>query len=166
MSLQAITEKFAYDELVDYYTQVDQPRHPDAKRLLDYWNACIAANGDFVVGRDIPARPIANLLHSIVVYEPFEDESDLRVRLAGDNTRRVIRADLKGTLLSQQFIGKDFTHHLMASLEVIRTKRPQTIDSSLRRANVEELHSEILLLPATAPDRKVVWLIVGMFFFA
>ena len=165
MSLHAIKDDFAYNELVDYYKQVDEPRHPDAKRLLDYWNGCIAAKGDFVIGRDIPARPIANLLHSIVVYEPFADASDLCVRLAGDNTRRLFHVDLKGTLLSQQFSGKDFTHHLTASFDVIRTKQPQTIESSLRRGNVEELHSEVLLLPVTAPDRKAVWLIVGMFFF-
>src|SRR5258708_2143083 len=164
-SLQATKEKFAYDELVDYYKHVDAPRHPDAIRLLDYWHSCIAEHGDFIVGRDMPARPIANLLRNVVVYEPFPDASDLRVRLAGDGTRRTFQVELKGTLLSEQFSGKDFEHHRAVSFEVIGSKRPMIIESRLRRGNVEELHSEIVLLPVTAQDRKTVLLIVGMFFF-
>lgn len=163
--LRSSDETFDYANLVDYYTHVDEPRHPEAICLLHHWQACVAQSGDFLIGRDIPARPIAKLLNSIVVYEPLPGDGDLRVRLAGDNTRRQFQVDLKGTLLSQQFTGKDFIHHLTASLEVIRTKRPIAIDSSLRRGNVEELHSEILLLPATAPDRRSGWLVVGMFFF-
>jgi hypothetical protein len=164
-SLQAVQEKFAYGELVDYYKPVDEPRHPDAKRLLDYWNARIAAHGDFIIGRDMPARPIASILRSIVVYEPFADESDFRVRLAGDGTRRMLKVDLKGTLLSEQFRGKDFEHHRAASLEVIHSKCAMIIESSLRRGNIEELHSEIVLLPALARDLTSALLIVGMFFF-
>jgi hypothetical protein len=164
-NLLAVKEKFAYDELVDYYKHVEKPRHTDGRRLLDYWHECIAEHGEFVVGRDMPARPVASILRSIVVYEPFDDESDLRVRLAGDSTRLILRVDLKGTLLSEQFSGKDFEHHRAASFAVLRTKRPMVLESSLRRGNVEELHSEIVLLPATAQDMKSALLIVGMFFF-
>lgn len=165
MSPQATKENFAYDERVDYYEQVDEPRHPDAVRLLHHWHACVAAHGDFLMGRDMPARPIASLLRSIVVYEPFADASDFRVRLAGDSTRRMLKVDLKDTLLSQQFRRKDFEHHRAVSLEVIRSTRPMIMESSVRRGNVEELHSEIVLLPARSRDLKSVLLIVGMFFF-
>src|SRR5258706_6428973 len=123
-SLGTSEEPFDYANLVGYYTHVDEPRHADAICLLQHWQACVAESGDFLIGRDIPARPIAKLLHSIVVYEPLPGDGDLRVRLAGDNTRRLFHVDLKGTLLSQQFSGKDFTHHLAASFEVIRTKWP------------------------------------------
>ena len=87
------------------------------------------------------------------------------MRLAGAMVRHRVQPDLKGSLLSQQFSGEDFKHHLASSLEALRTKLPMILDSSLKRGNVEEIHSEILLMPVTAADLKTPWLIVGMFYF-
>ena len=165
LTLRARAEGFRFEELVDYYATVKEPRHPDAMRMLDYWRDCVDNEGDFIAGRDIPARPIARLLRSIVVYEPVAGGTDFRVRLAGDSARRRFQGDIKGTLLSDQFCGRDLEHHQAAAVETMRTKRPMAIDSRLKRGAVEELHSEILLLPVTAPDRKSTWLLVGMFFF-
>ena len=165
LTLRARTEDFDFEPLVDDYATVREPRHAEARKLLDYWCDRVDNAGDFIVGRDIPARPIASLLRSIVVYEPVWDSMDFRVRLAGDSARRRFQGDIKGTLLSEQFSGRDLEHHLAAAIETIRTKRPMAIESRLKRGTVEELHSEILLLPVTAPDRQSTWLLVGMFFF-
>jgi hypothetical protein len=166
LTLRARAEAYSFEELVDYYAEVNEPRHADAKKLLDYWRDCVDNKGDFIVGRDIPARPIASLLRSVVVYEPVAGGRDFRVRLAGDTARRRFDGDIKGALLSEQFFGRDLEHHQAASMDTIRTKRPLTIDSRLKRGTVEELHSEVLLLPVTAPDLKSTWLLVGLFFFS
>src|SRR5258708_5481458 len=88
-----------YGDLVDYYRRVDAPRHPEAIRLLAYWRACVAAHGAFVNGRDIPARPIAGLLRSIVINEPLPGKTDMRVRLAGTSVRRRFGGDIRGHML-------------------------------------------------------------------
>jgi hypothetical protein len=162
---QFATPGFNYAELIDHYLCVEQPRHAGAKKLLAYWQDCMAKGDGFVVGRDIPARPIAEVLSNIVLYEPLPDGSDLKVRLAGASVRHRVVPDLKGSLLSQQFFGEDFKHHLASSFETIRSGVPTVLDSSLRRGSFEEMHSEVLLLPVTAPDLVSKWLLVGMFYF-
>ena len=152
--------------LVEYYGLVPEPRHPDAVKLLDYWKACMAKGHGFVVGRDIPARSIASILRSVVVCEPLPDGSDLKLRLAGANVRRRFQGEIKGSLLSQIYPGEDFSHHLSASIDVIRSGKPSTFDTSLKRDGIQELHSEILVLPVTAPDLKAAWVLIGMFYFS
>jgi hypothetical protein len=151
-------------DLVEYYKRVAEPRHDDAARLLAYWQSCMAAGG-FVVGRDLPARPIAGLLQSIAMHVPLADYSDFRVRLTGSAIMRRFGGDTRGRLLSEIFPPEDFKHHLAASIEVVTTGRPIVLDSSLKRGNLEEMHTEVLLLPATSPDLKATWLIAGLFFF-
>lgn len=162
---QIATPGFSYADLVDHYLRVEQPRHRDAKKLLAYWRECKAKGEGFVVGRDIPARPIASMLSNIVLYEPLSNNKDLRVRLAGASVRHRLQPDLKGSLLSQQFAGADFEHHLESSFETMRSGEPMILDSSLKRGSMEEIHSEVLLLPVTAPDLTSTWLLVGMFYF-
>ena len=157
---------FEVSELVDYYRRVDAPRHPAALKLFEYWRDCVAARGCFVVGRDIPARPIAGLLCNIVINEPLADGSDMRVRLAGTSVRRRFGGDIRGHKLSELFSPRDFKHHVAASFEAIHSGKPVILDSSLKRDTVEELHTEIILLPARSGDQKFDWLLVGMFYFA
>ncbi|HXC54948.1 MAG TPA: PAS domain-containing protein [Rhizomicrobium sp.] len=152
-------------ELVGYYARVDAPRHPSANRLFAYWRDCVAARGIFVVGRDVPARPIANLLCNIVINEPLADGSDMRVRLAGTSVRRRFGGDIRGHKLSELFSPEDFSHHVAASFEAVRTGKPVILDSSLKRGGVEELHTEVLLLPVKSGDLQTDWLLVGIFYF-
>ena len=127
LTLRARAEGFRFEELVDYYATVKEPRHPDAMRMLDYWRDCVDNKGDFIVGRDIPAPPIARLLRSIVVYEPVAGGTDFACVFRG-RARRRFQGDIKGTLLSDQFCGRDLEHHQAATVETMRTKRPMAID--------------------------------------
>jgi len=155
----------AFDRLVDTYVQVPAPRHPEAMELLDYWREVTARGDGFIIGRDIPARPIARLLKSVLIDEPLPDGSDVRVRLAGTAVRRRFGADVRGTLHSQLFSAADFRHHLAAVQEVVRTGKPHVIDSSLRRGALEELHTEVILLPILDRDARTPLLLVGLFYF-
>jgi len=155
----------AYGGLVDHYHRVEQPRHRDAKTLLAYWHACIAKGGGFVVGRDIPARPISSILGNIVLCEPLSNGMDMRVRIAGGMVRHRVLPVSRGSLLSEDFSGEDFKHHLALCFEAMRCGVPVILDSSLKRGELEEIHSEVLLLPVTAPDLTSTWLLAGMFYF-
>ncbi len=153
------------NELVDHYVRVEAPRHADAVLLLDYWRARMAEHGSFVVGRDIPARPVARILRNVLLFEPLPDNSDLRVRLAGADVRRRFDRELKGHLMSQMFAAADFEVHRKSAFEVITSGLPIVLDTSLKRGNVEELHTEVLLLPVTARDLKSTWLLATLFYF-
>ncbi len=146
------------------FVAVAEPSHPDARKLLDYWRARMA-EGSFVVGRDIPARPIAKLLRNLAIYEPLPDGSDLRVRLAGDAIRTRFDAIVKGGMLSEFFPAAEFEQHLEGALGVLRSGEPRIIDSRLMRDDVVELHLEVVVLPVTAPDLAGRWVLVGVFYF-
>ncbi|MEI9989408.1 MAG: PAS domain-containing protein [Rhizomicrobium sp.] len=151
--------------LVNDFARVPEPRHPSARRLLDYWQAVMARGDGFLVGRDVPAREIAPLLCNIMVNQPLADGTDIRVRLAGTSVRRRFATIGKDTRLSALFPAEDFRHHLAAGHEVVATGRPIIVDSSLKRASVEELHMEVIILPILDRDRATPLLLVGVFYF-
>jgi len=152
-------------EMIDEYEHVAQPRHPDGKILLDYWQHCVDQHGDFVVGRDIPSRMIARLLSSVVVSEPVDGGANYRIRLAGTSVRRRFGDEIGGRMLSDMFSPEDFAHHLADTNLVLQTGKPLVVDSRLRRGVVEELHSEVVLLPVKSPDGTQHWSLVGVFYF-
>ncbi len=162
-ALQQVTS--AYDDLVDEYARVPAPRHEDAIELVAYWRDVIARGDGFLIGRDIPARAIARLLKNIQVDEPLADGSDVRVRLSGTAVRRRFGTEVCGALHSELFSPEDFRHHLAAVMEVIRTGQPIVLDSSLKRGLLEEMHSEIVLLPIQDRDAKTPLVLAGIFYF-
>ena len=152
-------------DLVEYYHRMDAPRHPGGVKLLQYWRGIVAERGDFVINRDAPARAIADLLANIVVAEPVSGGGDMKIRLAGANVRRRDGGDLKDHLLSELFSRSDFELHRSNAREILRHGQPVTLDASLRRGPVEELHSEVIALPVKSPDKSKTWLLVGVFYF-
>jgi hypothetical protein len=151
-------------DLVDHFIRVEFPRHRDAIILLGHWRACMTAGG-FVVGRDIPARKIARVLRNVILWEPLADGADLCVRLAGADVRRRFDFDLKGRMMSTMFSPEDFKIHLASTMDVIAGGVPIVLDTALRRGDVEELRTEVLILPVTARDMKSTWVLAGLFYF-
>jgi hypothetical protein len=163
--IQRQAESLAGDELIDHYIRVETPSHADAISLLGYWRICMAKGDGFVVGRDIPARAISRILRSVILFEPLASETDLKVRLAGADVRRRFDSDLKGRLMSQMFSAADFAVHRKSAFEVIGNGVPIILDTSLKRGIVEELRTEVLLLPVTARDGKSTWLLATLFYY-
>ncbi len=162
-ALQHVTS--AVDDLVNDYVRVPAPRHADAIDLLDYWRAVVARGDGFVIGRDIPARPIARLLKNLLIHEPLPDGSDTRVRLAGTAVKRRFGSEVHGTMFSDLFPPNEFRHHLAGALDVVRTGVPVVVDSSLKRGALVELHTEIVILPILDRDATTPLLLVGFFYF-
>jgi hypothetical protein len=150
--------------LLDEFKVIAEPAHADSAALLEFWHARMA-DGGFVVGRDVPSRPLARLLRNLTVYEPTADGRDLRVRLAGATIRRRFDRDITGQKLSELFSPEDFTHHSRGTFKAIRTGRPVVLDSKLKRNGVIEMHLEIVVLPVLAPDLVTPWVLVGLFYF-
>jgi hypothetical protein len=156
---------FRMSSSVNEITPVDTPRHGEALQLYDYWHDVRARHGDFRLGRDIPARPIAQLLKNIAINEPVRNGTDMRIRLAGSAVRRRFDGRLDGLLLSEVFGPEEFEFNLKDSNRVLATGVPSIFDSALKGYAVEELHAEIMLLPIVDRDGTSPLLLVGIFYF-
>jgi hypothetical protein len=149
--------------LRDDFRLVTEARHRRARRLIEVWRSFGGVS--LTIGRDLPSRPFAALLENLAVYEPIPGGGDMRVRLAGSATRRRFSGDITGKYMSELFPPEDFAAHLLGAKRSMQTGEPVIIDSRLMDGAVEHLHTEIVILPVTAPDRKGTWKLVGLFFF-
>jgi hypothetical protein len=154
---------YATTDIRDYHSVVDAPRHPDAQKLLAFWQAR-PADG-IVMGRDIPSREIARLLSYIIITEPTEDRTDMRVRLAGASLLKRFGRDIKDLMFSELFSPEDFRDHLEKGLTAIETDQAVILDSRLVAGTVEKLHLEAVLLPIVASDRRKKLVLAGIFYF-
>jgi hypothetical protein len=145
------------------YGVVPIARHGDAQKLLAYWEA--RPPDGIVIGRDIPSRSIASLLSSILIWEPVQDGSDMRVRLAGASLEKRYGYDVKGRLMSEMFPPEAFVDHLRETMSVIKTGKSAIIEARLRAGTVEKMHIEVVLFPVFAPDRKSKLVLTGTFYF-
>jgi hypothetical protein len=146
------------------YVTLEFPTHPNALLLLEYW--CNRSKDDgFVVGRDIPARPIAKILHILMVNEPIGDIEDMNIRLAGSSFRRRHGRDITGEKLSSLFAPETFERLRGNTREILRTGKPCILDARVQWLDRELTHYEILVLPVLSPDRKATWMLVGLFYF-
>ena len=150
-------------DLRDEYTTLSEPAHPEAKKLLAFWNGR-PADG-LVIGRDVPSRGVASLLSNISIYEPIDEGRDFRVRVAGASIRRRFGRDITGKLFSELYPPEDFQHHLESTRQILESSQPKIIDSRLCSGNVEKLHLEVVILPVFAPNRIDKWVLAGLFYF-
>jgi hypothetical protein len=145
------------------YRPIDAPVHPQAEKVLAFWNAR-PADG-IIVGRDVPSRAIASLLSHVIVHEPINGGSDLKVRVAGTAVRRRFGRDITGETMSNLFPPAGFPDRLKSVLAAIETGAPQFADCQLSNGSFDILHSELVILPILAPDRVTKWALTVVFFF-
>jgi hypothetical protein len=143
------------------FEEREAPSHPHARALLDYWNE-ICRSGDFVMGRDVPARTISKLMKHLTVFEPTD--GDFRLRLVGDLIRQKYGYDATGMLVSEVYdpvAGQQFVSLLS---NVVARGRPVVQDVRLRGVLDDIYRADLLLLPVKAPDREATWVLDGTFY--
>jgi hypothetical protein len=145
-----------------HYQPVPEAQHPDVQKLLAFWREREAAGG-FVVGRDIPSRALAGVLHSIMIHEPLAD-SDFQIRIAGSALRRRYGMEITGRKLSELF-GPDFEPQLAWTRHVLATGEPCILDVKEQRLGQTRLHREVIVLRVLAPGRATHWVLAGVFYF-
>jgi hypothetical protein len=138
------------------------PSHPLAAQALAFWQAR-PADG-LVIGRDVPSRAIAAQLNRIIVQEPIEGGSDLKVRLTGNVVRERFGLEMTGKSVSQLF--SDSAVRIALTMTAITTGEPCFADSILGNGSLEVLHSEHIILPVFAPNRTDKWAMTICCFFA
>lgn len=146
------------------YTLLDDPIHPDSKKLIEAWRAR-EGNGGFIMGRDIPSRSLAPLLHSIMVTEPINDRTDYKIRLAGTALRRRWGCEITGLNFSQLFSPETLAKQLQETNQVLETGLPALMDVKEIEAGVVRFHREAIVLRILAPDKVTPWIMAGVFYF-
>ncbi|HEY4113695.1 MAG TPA: PAS domain-containing protein [Rhizomicrobium sp.] len=144
-----------------------EPRHRGAQLLLNIWREREAAGG-FTIGRDIPSRSVARIMHNLMVYEPVEKDgavADLRVRVAGDTLRFRFGCSPAGKRMSQIFSREEFESHIETLREVIAAGTPIVLNSEMSRGLVIEQRLEVVLLPVWNAQHTERWVLVGIFYF-
>ena len=144
-------------------TQIEIPTLAKARMLLDFWNDRRATG--VMVGRDVPSRAVAPILHSLVIFEPVEDRADLRIRLAGTALLRRFGREVSGSLISHLYPRDHFEIVLSRALSVIATGKPQIDDVVIRNSERTLQHFETVHLPVFAPGGEAVWDMAGYFYF-
>jgi hypothetical protein len=145
------------------YQPIAAPTHPQAGSALAFWDAR-PADG-IIIGRDVPSRAIASMLSTIIVHEPINGGSNLKVRVAGTAIRRRFGRDVTGSTLSELFPTPAFPSRLKSVLTAIETNAPQFADCQFNNGSLGILHSELVILPIFAPDRVSKWGLSFVFFF-
>jgi hypothetical protein len=146
------------------FTVMREPSHCDARHLFDFWRTC-SDEGGFVIGRHVPSRPLARVMSHLVVYEPLEDASDFRARIAGTSLLRRFGRDISGSRLSQLFEPEAFEIQRDDMRMLLRTGQPCVLEVKATVDNYPVLHFEIVALPVLAPDRHTPWILSGLFYY-
>lgn len=145
------------------YRKIRLLTHPVAKQALQFWAA--RPRDGIVIGRDVPSRSIANLLSRVIVHEPIKGGTDAKVRLAGMGIRHRFGDDITGMTMSALFPTPDFPNRLESVMKAIRDDAPQYADCTLSNGVLDILHTELMIVPAVAPNRTAIWTITFCFFF-
>jgi hypothetical protein len=139
-----------------------EPSHPGAQHLLAYWLEC-KAKGDFVMGRDVPARRIAALTKHLVVFEPATS-SDFRYRLVGSILWERFGRNITGLSVSEVYDAQ-----MAKSLNTLLSKAIELQMPVCLRVNVtgtlgDVFRPEAILLPIKASNGTSHWILMGLFY--
>src|SRR5215469_11369966 len=150
-------------DLQEERVPIEFPTQYGARLLLDHWRARNGGMG-FVVGRDVPARPLASVLRNIALFEPVDDHADFRMRLAGTAFMRRYGRDVTGLKLSDIYDAKTFEEERANLLEISDKKYPEIFDVKVTRAGRVFQKFEALRLPVLSPDRRETWVMGALFY--
>ena len=145
-----------------YYQIRAEPLHPMAAEFLGVWRRESRAH-EIVVGKDMPTRPFARFLSNLMTVEPVDNDTDCKIRVAGNTLRKRYGQDVTGMRFSELFSPPIAADNLMRLREVRRTGTPIIFDATIIRPDDPVLCYETLLLRILAPDERTYWNVVGIF---
>lgn len=152
-----------------YWSVLEKPSHPDLLKLNEIWQSCniwrsCTDEVGFVVGRDVPSRHLAGMLHNLMVWEPDAECRDFVVRLAGGALRRRYGRDITGERASQiyrpeelEILAADFQEALRSNAPVFRCRR--IVKYGVKVA----FDGEVGIFPVLSSDRSAKWFLIGLF---
>jgi hypothetical protein len=153
--MSCVVEWIENGEARSRFVSTDVLTHRLAPVAERFWAA--RPSDGIVIGRDIPSRPIAHLLSHIVIYQPVEDRSDLKVHLAGTAVRFRFSRDITGAMMSELFGPEDFPVRFRTLMEVIDKDEPRRACITHTAGGIEVFRLELLMIPVWSPGRSTRW---------
>jgi hypothetical protein len=145
------------------YRQIGAPKHPAAAQAIAFWNAR-PADG-IVIGRDVPSRAIASQLNRIMVLEPLEGGSDLKVRVAGDAVQERFKSEIAGRTFADLFRRHHAAERIALVMTAVTAEALRFADCVIAGGSLEISHTEHVILPVFAPGRAARWAMIVCCFF-
>ena len=145
-----------------YYQIRAEPAHPVAIEFLSLWRE-EACTRELIVGKDVPSRAFARFLSYLTIVEPIDNDTDCRIRVAGDAVRQRYKRDVKDVRFSDIFSSAVAADNMMRLREVRRTGIPIIFDAAIIHDDAPAICYEALLLRIFAPDEQTYWNVVGIF---
>ena len=142
-------------------TALMAPVHPQAKLLLAHWRA---RSDGFIVGRDLPSRPLARVLTSLSLWDYCHETRDFRARLAGFALTRHFGRDIATRRLGELMPPADHARQRSLMMTVFETGEPCSLDLRIKNARRSAHHLEALILKALAADRRTPLILFGLFY--
>jgi len=137
-----------------------EPRHPDLRRLLDYWRDKRGARA-FPRRADIDAVDLGFMLARIALTEVHEGARRYRLRVVGSWWAQLSGVELTGTWVddwSQANLRKlttDTYEAVIAARTPLCARRDTWVDD-------KKLSYEILLLPLSEDDARISMIMTGI----
>jgi hypothetical protein len=136
------------------------PRHPDLKRLLDYWHRGRGVR-NFPRRADIDPVDLGFMLARIALTEVHEDPRRYRLRLVGSWWAQLSGSDLTGTWVDEwpqanlRKLTIDTYEAVIAARAPLCARRDAWVDE-------KRLSYEILLLPLSEDDARISMIVTGI----
>lgn len=149
--------------LQETFFPIAEASHTFSKLLLEFWNE--RPSDGLIVGRDIPSRKIARLLSHLILWAPIEGGRDYVARHMGETLRARFGGYVVGRRMSELLSPEIFAYHLDSNKRLIAEGNAGLLDVVQSHNGFDYLHYELVVLPATSPDRRDKWIVVGAFYF-
>jgi hypothetical protein len=159
----ASTEPITGQTVEIIFGERTEPSHEGVKEIVAYWNTCRQA-GEFVMGRDVPARPIARLTKHLVVLEPIDAGADFLYRLVGSILNDRIGRDITGMLVTDVYAEVAAKSYMAALNRTIANDAPVFLESRARGLLDDLRRAEAVALPMKSPDGRAVWVLNCVFY--
>jgi hypothetical protein len=137
-----------------------EPRHPDLRRLLEYWHGQRGAR-DFPTRADIDPLDLRFMLDRIALTEVHERPRRYRLRLVGSWWARLAGFEMTGMWLddlppaSLRKLTSDTYDALLIARRPLCTVRDSWVDD-------KRLSYEILLLPLAEDNTRISMIMTGI----
>lgn len=146
------------------FREMDGPSREGSCALIAWWRAITEEKGNFVMGRDVPARPIAKFTKHLQVFEPVDGGENFRYRVVGSVLSERIGRDVTGLLVTEVYADEAAAHFVRILNKVIATGTPAVQEAQVVGRMGVARRAEGVLLPMRSPDLKEIWILTGAFY--
>lgn len=132
---------------IDYSViEVEQPVHPNCRKLLAYWQARLQPDG-LMLRSDFNPLDMPTAMGGMFVVEPVNDGEDMRYRLVGSVNEHRLGRKFTGELFSESYSPEMAADQIAFHNRILETKKPACLQGRFIGVDLEHVHYEAIYLP-------------------